>query len=54
MWTGVSVIDPRNPSISESNNNAWSLVYVPGADFMDVQNVPHGAVASVHLLIPPR
>jgi enterochelin esterase family protein len=43
----VSVIDPRNPSTSESNNNTWSLVYVPGADFMDLQNVPHGAVASV-------
>ncbi len=44
----VSVIDPRNPSISESNNNAWSMVYIAGADFMDVQNVPHGAVASVN------
>ncbi len=43
----VSVIDPRNPSTSESNNNTWSLFYVPGADFMDLQNVPHGAVASV-------
>ncbi|MBZ5500035.1 MAG: esterase [Acidobacteriia bacterium] len=45
---GVSVIDPRNPSTSESNNNTWSLVYVPGSDFMDTMNVPHGAVASVH------
>ena len=45
---GVSVIDPRNPSVSESNNNVWSLVYVPGSDFMDTRNVPHGAVASVH------
>jgi enterochelin esterase family protein len=43
----VSVIDPRNPSTSESNNNTWSLFYVPGSDFMDLQNVPHGAVASV-------
>jgi enterochelin esterase-like enzyme len=43
----VSVIDPRNPSISESNNNVWSMFYVAGADFMDLQNVPHGAVASV-------
>ena len=24
---GVTVIDPRNPSVSESNNNVWSLVY---------------------------
>ncbi|OHB63387.1 MAG: hypothetical protein A2168_01935 [Planctomycetes bacterium RBG_13_50_24] len=44
---GVSVIDPRNPTTSESNNNTWSLVYVPGADFMDTKDVPHGAVAEV-------
>jgi enterochelin esterase family protein len=44
---GVSTIDPRNSSISESNNNVWSLVYIPGADFMDTKEVPHGAVAAV-------
>jgi enterochelin esterase family protein len=44
---GVSVIDPRNPSTSESNDNTWSLVHVPGADFMDTKPVPHGAVAAV-------
>ena len=44
---GVAVIDPRNPSTSESNNNAWSLVYVPGSDISDTKDVPHGAVASV-------
>jgi enterochelin esterase-like enzyme len=44
---GVSVMDPRSPSVSESNGNAWSMVYVPGADFMETQDVPHGAVASV-------
>ncbi len=44
---GVSTLDSRNPSTSESNNNSWSLVYVPGADFMDTKDVPHGAVASV-------
>ena len=44
---GVSVIDPRSPSISESNTNVWSLVYVPGADFMDTKDVPHGAIAAV-------
>jgi len=43
----VSVIDPRSPSISESNSNVWSLVYVPGSDFMDTKDVPHGAVAEV-------
>jgi enterochelin esterase family protein len=44
---GVATIDPRNPAISESNTNVWSLVYVPGADFMDTKDVPHGAVAAV-------
>jgi enterochelin esterase-like enzyme len=44
---GVSVIDPRNPSTSESNENSWSLVYVPGSEVMDTRDVPHGAVAAV-------
>lgn len=44
---GVSVIDPRNPATSESNMNTWSLVSVPGAAWMDTQDVPHGAVAEV-------
>jgi enterochelin esterase-like enzyme len=44
---GVSVIDPRNPSTSESSGNTWSLVGVPGTAWMDTQNVPHGAVAEV-------
>lgn len=44
---GVSVIDPRSSAISESNNNVWSLVHVPGASFMDAREVPHGAVSAV-------
>jgi enterochelin esterase family protein len=44
---GVSVIDPRSAAVSESNTNVWSLVYVPGSDFMDTKDVPHGAVAEV-------
>ena len=44
---GVAVIDPRNTSISESNMNVWSLFYIPGADFMDTKQVPHGAVAEI-------
>lgn len=44
---GLTVIDPRNPSTSESNNNAWSLLYVPGSEFMDTRDVPHGAVSAV-------
>ena len=44
---GVATIDPRNPSISESNNNVWSMFHIPSADFMDTKDVPHGAVAAV-------
>jgi enterochelin esterase-like enzyme len=44
---GVPVIDPRNPATSESNTNVWSLVVVPGSEFMDTKDVPHGAVAEV-------
>jgi enterochelin esterase family protein len=45
---GVTTIDPRNQSISESNGNVWSVVHVSGSDFMDTTDVPHGAVASVY------
>lgn len=44
---GLSVVDPRNPKTSESNENTWSLVNVPGADWLDTRDVPHGAVAAV-------
>ena len=44
---GVAVVDPRNPAISESNSNAWSVVHVPARTFMDTSDVPHGAVAAV-------
>ena len=43
----MTTIDPRNPATSESNTNVWSLVVVPGSDFMDTKRVPHGAVAAV-------
>ncbi len=44
---GVSTLDYRNPSLSESNDNSWSLLYIPGSDFMDTKDVPHGAIAAV-------
>ena len=44
---GVATIDPRNPAISESNNNVWSLLYVPGSDRFDTLDVPHGAIAEI-------
>jgi enterochelin esterase family protein len=45
---GLAVVDPRNPATSESNNNVWSLAIVPGADWVDVRNVAHGAVGAVN------
>ena len=45
---GITAADSKNPAISESNSTAWSVVHVPGSDFMDISNVPHGAVARVY------
>lgn len=47
LVNGVAAMDPRNGGVSESNGTAWSLVVVPGAAWVDVGQVPHGAVASV-------
>lgn len=44
---GLSINDPTNTAVSESNSTTWSVVHVPGLDFMDTQDVPHGAVAEV-------
>jgi enterochelin esterase family protein len=44
---GVPVIDPHNAATSESFNNVWSLVVVPGSELMDTRELPHGAVAAV-------
>ncbi len=44
---GVATLDPRSPFTSESNNNVWSVVHVPGLEFADTKQVPHGGVASV-------
>lgn len=43
----VETIDPKNPLTSQSNMNTWSLLYVPGNDFMDTKDVPHGSVSQV-------
>ena len=45
---GVTVVDSRNPSTSQTNTTVYSLAVVPGSDVFDTKNVPHGAVASVH------
>lgn len=44
---GISVIDPRRAEISESNMNIWSLLYIPGAEFMETKNVAHGSLSEV-------
>lgn len=44
----VTLLDPRNNSISESNANSWSMVYVPGNDFMDLKDVQHGAISEIN------
>lgn len=44
---GVFVNDPASGAVSESNGNVWSLVHVPGAEWMDTNRVKHGAVAEV-------
>jgi enterochelin esterase family protein len=44
---GVQVADPRNPNSSQELNFVETVVSVPGLDYQDVQDVPHGAVASV-------
>lgn len=44
---GLTVVDPRNAAVSESLSNVSSLVVVPGSDYFDTKDVPHGAVASV-------
>ncbi len=43
----VAVVDPRSPAISESNSQVWSVVVVPGSEWADTKDVPHGAVAEV-------
>jgi enterochelin esterase-like enzyme len=44
---GVTTMDPRNHATSESFQNAWSVVTVPGARPWDLTDVPHGALARV-------
>lgn len=44
---GVATADPRNTALSESNTHVWSVVHVPGAEWMDAGSVPHGAIAEI-------
>jgi len=45
---GVTVVDARNSTTSQTNTTVYSLAVVPGSEVFDTKNVPHGAVASVH------
>jgi len=45
---GASVTDPRNIETERMQVVTRSILHVPGAAFMDIKNVPHGAVAVVN------
>lgn len=45
---GLTVVDPRNPTTSESVSNVSSLLSVPGKEWMDAKDVAHGAVSEVN------
>jgi len=45
---GVRTLDPVNTRTAESRDNLWSLFPVPGAEMMDTNQVPHGAVAEIY------
>jgi enterochelin esterase-like enzyme len=44
---GISVVDPENSSISESNTHVCSIMVVPGSEYMDTKDVPRGAIAQI-------
>jgi enterochelin esterase-like enzyme len=44
---GASVTDPRNIEMERMQVMTRSILYVPGASFMDTRRVPHGAVSVV-------
>ena len=45
---GTDTIDPRNVDMERMQVMVRSILYVPGAPFMDERDVPHGAVALVN------
>ena len=47
---GVRTLDPVNTRTAESRDNLWSLFPVPGAEMMDTNQVPHGAVAEIYMI----
>jgi enterochelin esterase family protein len=49
---GAVVVDPHNPKVSVSRDHAVSLFYMPGADFLDEKQIPHGTVSVVSYYSP--
>ena len=47
MVDDLQLADPRNPSSSQSLSFVHSMVAVPGLDYQDIKDVPHGAVETV-------
>lgn len=45
---GADFADPSARGTSEANGTVFSLVVIPGTEFQDTQQVPHGAVAEVN------
>lgn len=45
---GATVVDPSNHAVNESTNAVGSLLVVPGTEWADTKNVPHGALAQVY------
>jgi enterochelin esterase-like enzyme len=44
---GATVTDPRNIEMERMQVMTRSILYVPGAPFMDTEDVPHGAISVV-------
>jgi len=44
---GIRMTDPTNRETSEANATVFSMVFVPGLEWMELQDVPHGAVSEV-------
>lgn len=45
---GVTLVDPANQAVNETTTGLRNLVVVPGGEWTDMKNIPHGAVAEVH------
>ena len=41
----ANVLDPNNQAVNETTTGLRNIVVVPGAEWTDMKNVPHGAVA---------